>query len=48
MIFIIMLKFTSKEKDFYYKSKQKKQDLITNKKDLKVKNLYEIEKFINK
>ena len=48
MIFIIILKFVLKEKDLYYKLKKKKKKFVTNKNDLKVKNLYEIKKFINK
>ena len=48
MIFIIMLKSASKEEDLYYKPKQKNQNLVTDEKDSEIKNLYEIEKFINK
>ena len=48
MIFIIMLKFTSKEEDSYHKLKLKKLNFIINEKDSKIKNLYEIKLFINK
>ena len=48
MIFITILKPALKKKNSYYKSRQKEQALITNKNDLKIKNLYKIEKFINK
>ena len=48
MIFIVILKPALKEKDLYYKLKQEKQDLVINEKDLKIKNLYEIKKLINK
>ena len=43
-----MLKSASKKENLYHKSRQKGQNLVTNEKDLKVKNLYEIEKFIDK
>ena len=48
MIFIIILKLALKEKNSYHKLKKKKKTFITNENDLKIKNLYEIEKFINK
>ena len=48
MIFIVMLKPALKEKDLYYRLRQKEQDFVINEKDLKVKNLYEIEKLIDK
>lgn len=46
MIFIITLKPALKEENLYYKSKKK--PFITNEKNSTIKNLYKIEKLIDK